>query len=80
MISGHQIRNGRALLEWSVFDLAKRAGIDAQMVSRAEIYEGMPFVTVAQAGAIQSAFEAAGVEFIPKNDVGAGVRLRKPGA
>jgi hypothetical protein len=30
--------------------------------------------------AIQRALEAAGVEFIPENGGGAGVRLRKPGA
>lgn len=53
MISGRQIREGRALLHWSRSDLAECAGIETWMAVRAEVYEGTPFVTVALAGAIR---------------------------
>jgi hypothetical protein len=46
-------------------------------VRRAEASEGVPKITAANLNAIRRALEDAGVEFIPENGGGAGVRLRK---
>ncbi|NLS21287.1 helix-turn-helix domain-containing protein [Rhizobium sp. P40RR-XXII] len=77
-ITGAQVRAARALIRWSAKDLAKAAGIGVATVSRAEVEDGVPSITNANLKAMQSALEAAGVEFIPENGGGAGVRLKKP--
>ncbi len=77
MITGGQIREARRLLDWQTRDLAKRAKVQTSTVQRAEASEGEPAITIAHRDAIQSALEAAGVEFIPENGGGPGVRLRK---
>ncbi|WP_238121748.1 MULTISPECIES: helix-turn-helix domain-containing protein [unclassified Xanthobacter] len=69
-----QCRMARAAVGWGVRDLAKAAGVSVDTVSRLERGEVLLPRTVE---AIQHALEAAGVEFIPENGGGAGVRLRK---
>ncbi|WP_409565036.1 helix-turn-helix domain-containing protein [Methylobacterium sp. J-090] len=64
----------RTALSLGVRDLAAAAGVSADTVARFERGEALKERTVA---ALQSALEAAGVEFIPENGGGAGVRLRK---
>ncbi|WP_082499507.1 helix-turn-helix domain-containing protein [Rhizobium sp. Leaf391] len=76
-ITGAQIRAARALIRWSAKDLAKRAGVGVATVSRAEIEDGTTSLTGANVTAIRSALESGGVEFIPENGSGAGVRLKK---
>lgn len=65
------------MLRWSQSDLAKAANISIPTIKRLEANAGdlggMP-TTIA---AIRAALESAGVEFIPENGGGAGVRLRK---
>jgi len=72
-----QVRAARGLLNWTVRDLAERSGVHRNTVTNIETgrYSGS---SVAMA-AIRSAFEAAGVEFIPENGGGAGVRLKEKG-
>ncbi|MBH0619546.1 hypothetical protein I3A86_26010, partial [Salmonella enterica] len=58
-----QIRGARGMLDWSMIDLAKAAGVSVSTVKRAEEVESQPvsdkaFLT------IQEAFEAAGVRFL----------------
>ncbi|WP_342670594.1 XRE family transcriptional regulator [Belnapia rosea] len=48
-------------------------------VKRAEAEDGEPSINPPNLAAIRTALEAAGIEFIPENGGGAGVRLRKPG-
>lgn len=70
-----QVRMARAALNWSLADLATAAGVHRNTISN---FETGKFGGSEDAlGAIQSALEAAGVEFIPENGGGAGVRLRK---
>ncbi len=73
-IAAVQSKMARAAVGWGVRDLAKEAGVSVDTVSRLERGEELQPRTLA---AIQAALEAAGVEFIPENGGGAGVRLRK---
>ena len=72
------MRAARALVRWSADDLARESKLGVATVRRAEAVDGAVPITVANLHAIQSALEAAGVQFIPENGGGAGVRLRKP--
>lgn len=78
MIStGWQIREGRELIGMSQADLATAAGVALSLLARIEAVDGMVMVRKPDWMAIQRVLEAAGVEFNPENDGGAGVRLRK---
>lgn len=54
--------------------MAEAAGVSTNTITRLEKGEALKPRTLE---AIQSAFEAAGVEFIPENGGGPGVRLKK---
>lgn len=71
-----QSRMARAALGLTVRQLAEAAGVSHDTVIRLEAGEALKGKTVA---AIRAALEAAGVEFIPENGGGPGVRLRKAG-
>lgn len=75
MVTSAQIRAGRALLNWTVRDLADRAGVHRNTVTRSETDATGPGHATA---AIRATLEAAGVEFT--NGDAPGVRLRKSGA
>lgn len=75
-ITGSQIRAARALVRWSAKDLARGAGLGVATISRAEVEEGHTTLTTANLKAIQVALENAGIEFIPGNGGGVGVRFR----
>lgn len=70
------MRAARALIRWSAKDLANAAGVGVATVSRAEVEDGIPPITNANLTAIRLALEAAGIEFIPKNGGGVGVRFK----
>lgn len=69
-----QCRMARAALGLGVRDLATLADVAQATVSRLERGEELKSATVS---AIRSALEQAGVDFIPENGGGAGVRLKK---
>ncbi len=77
MLTGAQIRAGRALVRWTVEELAKAASVGFQTVRRAEANDGPVNMLPNNEKAIRSALESAGVEFIAENGGGAGVRLQK---
>lgn len=64
----------RAALGWGVRDLAASATMSPATVARFEAGEELKQKTVES---ICSALEKGGVEFIPENGGGAGVRLAK---
>jgi transcriptional regulator with XRE-family HTH domain len=74
-ISPAQSRAARALLDWPQIKLAKLSNLGESTIKNFEAGRSVP--TVNNLAAIQAALEAAGVEFIPPNGSGAGVRLRK---
>ena len=63
----------RAALSWSTAELAKAAGVGLNTVNRFEAGQDARLSSVEK---IKVALEAAGVEFIPENGGGAGVRMR----
>jgi hypothetical protein len=67
----------RAVLKWGVREVAKAARVSPATVTRVEADQPANAATLA---AIQTALEAAGVEFIDENGGGPGVRLRKAAA
>lgn len=70
-----QVRAARALLGLKREELAEASGVPVRTVARLELGEGAPQRRTLEA--IRTALEAAGVEFVPENGGGAGVRLRK---
>jgi transcriptional regulator with XRE-family HTH domain len=75
MISSTQCRMARAALQLGVRELATLAQVSAMTVTRFE--NGHSSGAPETLGAIQRALETAGVEFIPENGGGAGVRLKR---
>lgn len=63
MISGAQIRAGRAFARLSASELAQLARIGRATVLRAETVDGVPSTTAANLFAIQRALEEEGVIF-----------------
>ena len=77
MISIRQLKAARALLAWSQGDLAQASGISEPTIARLESIDGPIGGRADTATALVTALEKAGVEFIPENGGGAGVRLAK---
>jgi transcriptional regulator with XRE-family HTH domain len=77
MLTGAQMRMARGYLRWSVKDLADASGISGTTIKRMEESEGVPKSIADNLLAIQLAFESAGLEFIPENGGGVGVRVRE---
>jgi predicted transcriptional regulator len=76
-VSIRQIKAARALIGWSQDDLAKHSGVSAPTVKRLEAADGEIGGRAETGESLVSALREAGVEFIPENGGGAGVRLAK---
>lgn len=78
VISRDQCRAARAFVEWTQDRLAEASGVAKKTIADFETGKRTPYDrTISD---IQRALEAAGLEFIPENGGGAGVRLRKASA
>lgn len=78
MMEAAQIRAARALIGWSQGELVAESGLSLTTVRRMEDDKIGPGKSSAEnVAAVQLALEQAGVQFIPKNGGGAGVRLAK---
>jgi transcriptional regulator with XRE-family HTH domain len=69
-----QLKMARTAVGWGVRELAKKAGVTANTVTRIENGADAKQSTIDK---LQQALEGAGVEFIDENGGGPGVRLRK---
>jgi len=81
MLSGAQIRAGRALLGWSAATLAEQSGISESTIRRAEAVDGTPRMRADNLLALQRAMEEGGALFLDAGDVrtgGEGVRRQRP--
>lgn len=76
MLTGAQMRMARGYLRWSVKDLAEASGVSGTTIKRMEDVDGVPNALADNLIAIQRALEAKGIEFIPENGGGAGIRFR----
>jgi hypothetical protein len=76
-ISVRQMKAARALLAWSQGDLVTASGISAPTSGRLEAEDGPVGGRAETGAALVAALEKAGVEFIPENGGGAGVRMKK---
>ena len=79
MLSSDQIRGARAILRLSQADLAKSASVSLETIKRLEAMQGELKVRLDTLTRIKDALERAGIEFIPENGGGAGLRLAKRG-
>jgi transcriptional regulator with XRE-family HTH domain len=78
MLDAGQIRAARALLEWSQSDLVAKSGLSLTTIRRMEDAGIGPGRSSAENVAIVTRLlQEAGVEFIPENGGGAGVRWAK---
>lgn len=76
MISAKQIKAARLFLEWEQRNLADKAGLSLPTIQRMEKM-GVERSSAANAEKVRKALEDGGVEFIPENGGGSGVRLRE---
>jgi transcriptional regulator with XRE-family HTH domain len=70
-----QCKMARVALGWGTRDLARYADVSPDTVARLERGEQLKSSTI---DTIRLAFETAGIEFIPENGGGPGVRLARP--
>jgi transcriptional regulator with XRE-family HTH domain len=78
MITGAQVRAGKALLDWSGTDLAERAGVAISTIRRVEACDGLlQSASVKVLQALKNALETGGIEFIGTPENCPGVRLAK---
>jgi transcriptional regulator with XRE-family HTH domain len=64
----------RTALRWSLKDIAGRSHVSPVTINRFE--QGVSASNQSTLALLRQAFEAGGVEFIPENGGGVGVRLR----
>ena len=76
-ITGFQIRAARNGLKISTEQLSKLSGVSARTIKRMETENDVPRSTVPNLNAIQTALEAAGIEFIGTPDDAPGIRIHK---
>ncbi|MGY0834952.1 helix-turn-helix domain-containing protein [Azospirillum argentinense] len=77
-VTSAQFRMARAALEWTVRDLAAKAGVHRNTIARIEAGEASHGPTLA---AVRRALEDAGIIFLSAGEQangGPGVRLREP--
>jgi PAS domain S-box-containing protein len=75
-LNGALVRAARALLNWSIQDLADAADVSVSTVRRIEEHDGVPSVRSDMVNAIEDAFRKNCVEFVALPDNSIAVRLK----
>jgi transcriptional regulator with XRE-family HTH domain len=70
-----QSRLARTALGWNIDKLAEVAQVSTQTIKRLERGDELRRRTIAK---IQGALEEAGIEFLPDNGGGVGIRIKTP--
>ena len=73
-LTSEQVRAARMLLRWEQKDLAEASGVSLPSIKRLETQPGELGAQRRTIEAIVEALEKAGVEFIPENGGGVGLR------
>jgi transcriptional regulator with XRE-family HTH domain len=76
-LTSEQIRAARAVLGWSVRELAERTGIGSATIKRYEAVSGVPKSRKGHLNVLRVDFESAGIEFIGGPDDAPGIRIHK---
>ena len=76
-VSGRQIAAARTLVAMGQAELAAAASISVPTLKRMEASDGAAAGMANNVKAVIAALEAAGLEFIPENGGGAGIRFRE---
>ena len=71
------MRAARAMTGWQQQDLATESGVPKPTISAFELKPETGKLATLNHRAIVEAFEKAGLEFIPENGGGAGIRFRE---
>ncbi len=74
-MKGIQCKLARVALGWGVLELAKMANVSTQTITRLERGERLRASTLER---VQRVLEDAGIDFIPENGGGPGIRFKKP--
>ena len=77
-LTGRQIRAGRGLLGWTAQELARASRVGVATIRRAETEDGPVRMIAANADALVRTLALHGVELLPENGGGAGVRMKAP--
>ena len=77
-IVGSQIRMARAALRWSVSELSEQSRVSISTIKRMELEGELTKVTEANALAVLTTLENAGIEFIGTPDDRPGIRMSSP--
>lgn len=78
VVTPAQLRAARGLLNWSLAELAERAGLALGTVRKAENSRDFLSVYRPNAELLRSTLEGAGVVFLDADTLGAGARLLDP--
>jgi len=76
-LTSDQIRAARSMLRWDQSDLTIKSGVSLATIKRLEKMNGIVSANLVTLQAIERAFTDAGIDFIPENGGGPGVRLKK---
>ena len=78
-LTSELIRAARALLRWDQRHLAETSSVSLPTIKRLESKPGLLVAHASTLAALTRGLEEAGVEFIPENGGGQGVRLKNRG-
>jgi transcriptional regulator with XRE-family HTH domain len=76
ILTPEQCRGARAMLDWTRDELAEHAGVGVATLAEFEAGRRTPYDRTLRD--IRSALETAGIEILPENGGGPGLRFRKP--
>jgi len=76
MITGHQLRDARRLIGWTVLALARVSKVPRATLSRAEAAYEAATLSDSDARALMRTFEAAGIEFTAEDPPGARLKAK----
>jgi ribosome-binding protein aMBF1 (putative translation factor) len=77
ILTSEHIRAARALLQWDQNTLAEKSNVSVATIKRLEPKPGPLKANKVTIAALKHALESAGIEFIPENGGGPGVRMAR---